>query len=267
MILISTRRFLNLKTVFPIIKSVKNVKNMKSAKKRNELRSYSSIHPTVVIDDTAKIGKNSTIDPFVYIGPGVHIGDDAKIGSHCSLINCTIGNRIILHSGVRIGQDGFGFIPVKDNAELPEKKPQELRVLIKDDVEIGANSAVDRGSWRDTEIGTGAKFDNFVHIAHNVIVGKNCLLAACTSVAGSYILGNNVLMGGQSGIIDHIKIGSGVKIGGQGGITKDVMENTTVVVASSIYIETLRKKKKINIFSEGIHRQNSGNSIKDIQNW
>ena len=261
MILISTRRFLNLKTVFPIIKRAK------SAKKRNELRSYSSIHPTAVIDDTAKIGKNCIIDPFVYIGPDVHIGDGAKIGSHCSLINCTIGDRVILHSGVRIGQDGFGFIPTKDDTELPEKKPQELRVLIKDDVEIGSNSAVDRGSWRDTEIGTETKFDNSVHIAHNVIVGKNCLLAACASVAGSSVLGNNVLMGEQSGIADHIKIGSGVRIGGQGCITKDVMENTTVVGTPAVDIETLRKKKKINIFSEGIHRQNSGNSIKDIQNW
>ena len=248
MISTSTRRFLNLKMFFPI------VKNVKSAKKRNEQRYYSSIHPTAVIDETAKIGMNCTIDPFVYIGPGVHIGDDAKIGSHCSLINCTIGDRIILHNGVRIGQDGFGFIQAKDDTELPEKKPQELRVLIKDDVEIGANSAVDRGSWRDTEIGTGTKLDNLVQIAHNVIVGKSCLLSAHSGIGGSTNLGNGILMGGGSFAIQHLNIGSGVKIGGSSYVNKDVMENTTVVGTPAVDIETLRKKKKINIFSEGIHR-------------
>jgi len=263
MILISTRRFLNLKTFFPIIKSAKSAK---SAKKQNT-RSYSSIHPTAVIDDTAKIGKNCTINPFVYIGQGVHIGDDAKIGSHCSLSNCTIGDRIILHSGVRIGYDGFGFIPAKDDNELPEKKPQELRVLIKDDVEIGSNSAVDRGSWRNTEIGTGTKLDNFVQIGHNVIIGKSCLLSAHSGIGGSTNLGNGILMGGGSFVIQHLNIGSGAKIGGLSCVNKDVMENTTVVGTPAIDIKTLRKKKKINIFSEGIHRQNSGNSVKDIQNW
>ncbi|GLE11764.1 hypothetical protein PINS_up024403 [Pythium insidiosum] len=145
------------------------------------------------------------IEPFVSIGEGVEIGDDTTIASHVTLQNCRIGSRVVLHPGVRVGQDGFGFhlAPSGEHA----KKPQELLVEIHDDAEIGANCAIDRGSWRNTVIGRGCKLDNLVQIGHNVQLGAGCVIAAQSGIAGSTTLGKNVHMGGQVGIAQHLQIG------------------------------------------------------------
>lgn len=229
------------------LKMFKHTLNIIKPKKNNYIQSssFSTIHPSVVIDKTARFGRNCNIEPFVYIGPNVNIGDDADIRSHCSITNCDIGDRVVIHNGTRIGQDGFGFIPASENEPLPQKKPQNLRVIIKDDIEIGANCTIDRGSWRDTVIESGTKFDNMVHIAHNVNVGNSCLFAACAAIAGSSNIGNNVLMGGQSSIADHVNVTSNVIIAGQAGLTKDVNEEGVIMVGTpASNIENFRNKKK-----------------------
>jgi len=193
-----------------------------------------SIHSTSVVDASAKIGSFTTILEGVtigegcsigsgcVIGPDVNIAKDCVVGSNCTLSNATIGERVVLLPGVRIGQDGFGFLPT-GNAERPiMKKPQTLRVVIGDDVEIGANSTIDRGSWRDTVIGAHSKLDNMVQVAHNVVMGRACLVASQSGIAGSTTVGDRVMIGGQVGIAQHLKIGDGAMIAGKSGVMTDL---------------------------------------------
>jgi len=130
-----------------------------------------------------------------------------------------IGDRVIIHPGVRIGQDGFGFLP---SPQGHQKIPQNRRVIIQDDVEIGANTTIDRGSTRDTIIGEGTKIDNLVQVAHNVSIGRHCLIAAQTGISGSAEIGDFVMMGGQVGLADHVTIGSGAMLAAQSGFMSDV---------------------------------------------
>jgi len=167
------------------------------------------IDPAAVIGPRAEIGAGTVIGPTAVIGPDVRIGRDCAIGAGATIAHALIGDRAIIHPGVRIGQDGFGFIPA---APRPEKVPQVCRVIIQDDVEIGANSTIDRGAMRDTVIGEGTKIDNLVQIAHNVQIGRNCLIAAQTGISGSTIVGDHVMMGGQVGVSDNLVIADGVLI-------------------------------------------------------
>ena len=159
------------------------------------------------------------------IGPGVVIGDHGWIGANVTLLFCCIGKNFIAHPGARIGQDGYGFAP---GAPRHFKVPQLGRVIIGDDVEIGANTCVDRGSLPDTLIGSGTKVDNLVHIAHNVTIGEGCLITAQVGIAGSTKIGNHVMMGGQAGVSGHLSIGDNVKVAGQTGVSKDVKSGQTV---------------------------------------
>ncbi|MDE2375436.1 MAG: UDP-3-O-(3-hydroxymyristoyl)glucosamine N-acyltransferase, partial [Hyphomicrobiales bacterium] len=127
--------------------------------------------------------------------------------------------RVIIHPGARIGQDGFGFLP---SPQGHQKIPQHRRVIIQDDVEIGANTTIDRGSTRDTVIGEGTKIDNLVQIAHNVSIGRHCLIAGQTGISGSAQVGDFVMMGGQVGLADHVTIGSGAMLGAQSGVMSEV---------------------------------------------
>jgi UDP-3-O-[3-hydroxymyristoyl] glucosamine N-acyltransferase len=167
------------------------------------------VDPGAVIGPRAEIGVGTVIGPGAVIGPDVCIGRECSIGAGATITHALIGDRVIVHPGARIGQDGFGFIPA---APRPEKVPQVCRVIIQDDVEIGANSTIDRGAVRDTVIGEGTKIDNLVQIAHNVQIGRNCLIAAQTGISGSTIVGDHVMMGGQVGVSDNVVIADGVMI-------------------------------------------------------
>lgn len=169
------------------------------------------IEPGAIIGPEARIGRGSRIAAGAVIGYRVTIGRDCYVGPQASIMHTLVGNRVILHAGVRIGQDGFGFAMGREGHL---KVPQVGRVIIQDDVEIGANSAVDRGALKDTIIGEGTKIDNLVQIGHNVIIGRHCVIVGQVGISGSTELGDFVVMGGQSGAIGHIKIGSGAQIAG-----------------------------------------------------
>ena len=177
------------------------------------------IAKTATIDPTAKLGKGCVVEPGAYIGPHVQIGDDCRIGANAVITHAIIGDHVRIYPGVCIGHDGFGFAP---DAKGHVKVPQLGRVLIEDNVEIGANCAIDRGAMTDTIIGAGTWLDNLVHIAHNVQIGKGCMIAGQVGFAGSTTVGDFVAMGGQVGISGHLKIGSGARIAAKSGVTKDI---------------------------------------------
>jgi UDP-3-O-[3-hydroxymyristoyl] glucosamine N-acyltransferase len=177
------------------------------------------VDPGVVIGPRAEIGAGTIIGPNAVIGPDVCLGRQCSIGAQVTIVHALIGNRVILHPGVRIGQDGFGFVPGRQGHL---KVPQIGRVVIQDDVEIGANTAIDRGSTRDTVIGEGAKIDNLVQIAHNVTIGRGCLIVSQVGISGSTELGDFVAAGGQAGVAGHLKIGAGAEIAAQSGVIADV---------------------------------------------
>ena len=196
------------------------------------------IHPSAVIDPSAQLGDRVSIQPLAVIEAGAQIGDDTIIGAgsyvgHETIIGSAchvyphvtirersrIGSRVIIHSGVVIGADGFGFEMIDGRQE----KIQQLGIVqIDDDVEIGANTTVDRARFGRTWIQQGVKIDNLVQIAHNVVIGKNCVIVAQTGISGSTRVGERVMMGGQVGIVGHIEIGNGAAIGAQSGISKSI---------------------------------------------
>ncbi len=177
------------------------------------------VDPGAVIGPRAEIGSGTRIGPNAVIGPDVRIGRDCSIGPHASVLYALIGDRVILHAGVKIGQDGFGFA-LGEKAHT--KLPQIGRVIIQDDVEIGANATIDRGALVDTVIGEGTKLDNLVQVGHNVTIGRHCVVVAQTGISGSTTLGDFVLIGGQVGIAGHLSIGAGAQIAAQSGIVRDV---------------------------------------------
>jgi UDP-3-O-[3-hydroxymyristoyl] glucosamine N-acyltransferase len=177
------------------------------------------IEPGAVVGREAQIGRGTTVAAGAVVGYRVIIGRGCYIGPGASVTHALIGDRVILHAGVRVGQDGFGFA-MGPKGHL--KVPQVGRVIIQNDVEIGANSCVDRGALSDTVIGEGTKIDNLVQIAHNVVVGRHCVIVAYVGISGSTQLGDFVLMGGQSGVVGHIKINSGAQVAGWSHVTHDV---------------------------------------------
>jgi len=178
-----------------------------------------SIDPGVVIAAGAEIGAGTVIAANAVIGPGVRIGRHCAIGAGPSIVHALIGDRVIIHSGCRIGQDGFGFLPGKGEAI---KIPQTRRVIIQDAVEIGANTTIDRGASRDTVIGEGTKIDNLVQIGHNCSIGRHCFIVSQTGISGSVEVGDYAMLGGQVGIADHLTIGAGAKLSARSGVITDV---------------------------------------------
>jgi UDP-3-O-[3-hydroxymyristoyl] glucosamine N-acyltransferase len=177
------------------------------------------IDPAAVIGPRAEIGAGTVIAPGAVIGPDVRIGRGCVIGASATIVHALIGDRVIIHPGVRIGQDGFGYIP---GAAGHGKVPQVGRVIIQDGVEIGANTTIDRGAIRDTVIGEGTKIDNLVQIAHNVEIGRHCVLAAYTGISGSCSMGDYVMMGGRVGVTDNINIGAGAMIAAGSGVMSNI---------------------------------------------
>jgi UDP-3-O-[3-hydroxymyristoyl] glucosamine N-acyltransferase len=177
------------------------------------------IGPLAVVAAGAEIGPRCRIGPGAVIGEGVVLGADCRVGAHASLSHALVGARVYIYPGARIGQEGFGFA-FTDGGFLTV--PQLGRVLIGDDVEIGANSTVDRGSTQDTVIGAGSRLDNLVQIGHNVRLGRCCVIVAQCGISGSTVLEDFVQLGGQAGLTGHLTIGRGARIGAQGGVMADV---------------------------------------------
>ena len=178
----------------------------------------------VVIGAHAEIGDNCWIGANTVIGDGVTIGSGSRIGANCTLSHCLLGSRAILHRGINIGQDGFGFAASKRGIV---KVPQLGRVLIGDDVEIGSGTCIDRGAGPDTVIGSFTKIDNLVQIGHNVQVGKYVIIVSQCGIAGSTHIGDGAQLGGQVGIAGHVHIGAGAKLAAQAGIMTDIPPGAT----------------------------------------
>ena len=179
-----------------------------------------------VIGKGAAIGRGSRILANAVIGENVQIGRGCTIGINASVTHAFIGDNVIIHPGVRIGQDGFGFAMGPGGHQ---KIAQIGRVLIQDRVEIGANSTIDRGSNRDTVIGEGTKIDNLVQIGHNVVIGRHCVIVGLAGVAGSATLGDYVVVAGQTGVVCHIKVGDGTQIGGGSGVNMNLAPGSKVI--------------------------------------
>jgi len=202
------------------------------------------IAATAIIDPSATLGEGCAVEHNAVIGPGVEIGmhcaigantvlgasvvigDNVRIGANATLSHCIVGSRVRIYTGVRIGQDGFGFAPDPD---APVKVPQLGRVVVGDDVEIGANTTIDRGAGPDTIIGAGTMIDNLVQIGHNVQIGRGCVLVSQVGISGSTRLGDYVMIGGQGGLTGHLTIGDGAKIGAQAGVMRDVDKGEAVL--------------------------------------
>ncbi|MFQ6103789.1 MAG: UDP-3-O-(3-hydroxymyristoyl)glucosamine N-acyltransferase [Candidatus Glassbacteria bacterium] len=203
------------------------------------------IHKTAVISESATVGERVSIGAYAVVGDGVrlgrgvvvgsfcYIGDGVEIGDECHLYPAVIireevkiGNRCIIHPGAILGSDGFGF--ETDDSGRQQKIPQAGKLIVEDEVEIGANVSIDRAALGTTVIGKGAKLDNLVHIAHNVKIGEDSILCAQVGIAGSTRIGKGAVLAGQAGLVDHLEIGDRVRIGAQAGVTKSVKDNETI---------------------------------------
>ena len=203
----------------------------------------SEVHPSAWVDPSAKIGQNvyisagavieadvemgdgCLIGPNAVLGRGVKLGNKVTVGANASVSHALVGDRVVIYPGARIGQPGFGFAP---NAGVPVKVPQLGRVLIGNDVEVGANTCVDRGSGHDTVIESGTMIDNLVQIGHNVQIGQGCIIVGQVGISGSTTLEPYVQIGGQAGLTGHLTIGKGAKIAAGSGVFRDVPAGVTV---------------------------------------
>ncbi len=196
----------------------------------------------VLIGKNVKIGKNCIIGHNTIVENNVVIGDNCRIGNNVLIKNCLIGKNTNILDGAVIGKKGFGFYPNKINIRYPHVGA----VIIGDNVEIGCNNTIDRGSLSNTIIGDGTFLDNQVHIAHNVKIGKNCIITGQVGFAGSSSIGNNVMIGGQAGISGHLIIGNNVQIGGGSGVIKNISSNTKVMGYPAKNIRNFLKESKLN---------------------
>ena len=186
------------------------------------------------IDEHVSIEKNTKIHASVCLGRNVKIGSNTILHAGVKVYNdCVIGNNVVIHAGTVIGSDGFGFAPQADGSF--SKVPQLGNVIIEDDVEIGANTTVDRATIGSTIIHKGAKLDNLIQVAHNVEIGSNTVIAAQAGISGSTKLGKNIMMGGQAGIVGHLTIADGSKINAQSGVTKSIKVPNTAVTGTPAY--------------------------------
>jgi UDP-3-O-[3-hydroxymyristoyl] glucosamine N-acyltransferase len=183
-----------------------------------------TVDPGAVIGADAEVGSGTVIGANAVIGAGARIGRDCSIGPNVSVAHAFVGDRVILHAGCLIGQDGFGFVM---EAGAHHKIPQVGRVIIQDDVEIGAGTTIDRGGLRDTVIGEGTKVDNQVQVGHNVSIGRHCILVAQVGIAGSAVIEDYVMLGGQAGVADGVTVGEGAKIGAKTGVHTDIPAGET----------------------------------------
>jgi UDP-3-O-[3-hydroxymyristoyl] glucosamine N-acyltransferase len=198
--------------------------------RRSEVHATAVVHPSarllpdVIVEEHASVAEGAEIGEGSRIGAGCVIGSGVKIGRECEIYprvtmypQTLLGDRVIVHAGAVLGSDGFGYVRDSRSGRY-EKFPQAGRLVIEDDVEIGANTTIDRGALDETRIGAGTKIDNLVHIGHNCRLGRNVVIAAQTGLSGSIVIEDDVVLGGQVGIGEHARIGEGVMLGGQGGV-------------------------------------------------
>jgi UDP-3-O-[3-hydroxymyristoyl] glucosamine N-acyltransferase len=184
------------------------------------------VGPLSVIEAGARIGPGSRIGPCAVIGNGVIVGRDCRIGAHVSLGYAILGARVYVYPGARIGQEGFGFASTSEGFL---SVPQFGRAILEDDVQVGANTTIDRGSSRDTVIGAGSRLDNLVQIGHNVVLGRCCVIVAQVGISGSTVLEDFVRVGGQAAMAGHLRIGQGAEIGAQAGVISDLAPGAKVL--------------------------------------
>lgn len=215
------------------------------------------IHPTAIVAPDAKLGQDVYLGPYSIVEPGVTIGDrcvicghgyighgtiignDCKLYPHVSIREyARIGNRVIIHNGTVIGSDGFGYV---QEGATRKKIPQIGIVVIGDDVEIGANVTIDRARFGQTRIGNGVKMDNLIQIAHNVIIGDNCVIVAQAGISGSTMIGARTIIAGQVGIVGHLVLGTDIIVAAQAGVTKDVPSGTFVLGSPAMPYEKFTK--------------------------
>lgn len=194
----------------------------------------SEVGPLAVIGARVQIGPQCRVGPAAVIGDGVVIGADCRIGPQVTVTHALLGDRVTLFPGARIGQDGFGFTVTSSGFV---SAPQLGRVVLEDDVEIGANTTIDRGSLRDTVIGAGSRLDNLVQIGHNVRIGRLCVIVAQAGISGSTIVEDHVMIAGQAGLIGHLRIGAKARIGAQAGIMSDVAAGTEVLGSPAVPVK------------------------------
>jgi UDP-3-O-[3-hydroxymyristoyl] glucosamine N-acyltransferase len=197
------------------------------------------IAPSASFGDGVELGDNVVIGPNSFVGACVQIGDGTIIGDSVTVFAAIIGTDCRIHSGVRLGHEGFGFIPT---GEKPIKIPQLGRVIVHDGVEIGTNSCIDRGMLDDTIIGANTKIDNMVQIAHNVQIGQNCQISAQTGIAGSSHIGDNVLLGGRVGVVNKAKVGNKASVMACSLVTKDVPSGVSVAGNPAIDVKMWRRQ-------------------------
>ena len=197
----------------------------------------------VLIGKNVKIGKNTIIGSNSIIESNVVIGNNCIIGSGVVIKNSIIRNNVMIQDNSKLGQKGFGFIPINGKNI---KFPHIGKVIIEDEVEIATGCTIDRGSIDDTIIGKNTYLDNQVHVAHNVKIGSNCMIAGQVGFAGSSKIGNNVSIGGQAGVSGHLKIGNNIKIGGGSGVIRDIEDNKTVMGYPAVLLKDFIKKNKKN---------------------
>jgi UDP-3-O-[3-hydroxymyristoyl] glucosamine N-acyltransferase len=198
-----------------------------------------SIHPLAYVGEGAIIGDRVSLHGGAYIGAGAEIGDDTLIHANVTILDrCIVGKRVIIHSGTVVGSDGFGFA---QDGHRHVKIPQAGIVRIDDDVEIGANCAIDRATLGMTWIQRGAKIDNLVQVAHNVVVGEDSIIVAQVGISGSTRIGRSVVLAGQVGVVGHLEIGDGVRVGAQAGVTKSIPAGREVLGSPAVaYREFVR---------------------------
>lgn len=226
------------------------------------------VHPEAVLEDNVTVEAGATVGPRANIGagtlllPGAVIGADATIGRNCTVganatvVHALLGDDVIIHNGVQIGQDGFGFAMGPGGHK---KIPQIGRVIIQDRVEIGANSTVDRGANRDTVIGEGTKIDNLVQIGHNATIGRNCVIVGLAGISGSATLGDFVVVAGQAGIVGHTTVGHGAQVGGGSGVHGNVAPGERVMGYPAIKASTwMRQAAKIMIADKKDRKKGKG---------
>ena len=218
-------------------------KSLVDSKKISSKFSSVTFGKNIFIGKKVKIGSKTSIGSNTIIEHDVQIGKNCLIGSNVTIKNSIIGNDVVIQDGCKVGVKGFGFIPIKDKNF---RFPHIGKVILKDNVELGANCTIDRGSIGDTIIGENSFLDNQVHMAHNVKLGKNCMIAGQVGFAGSSTIGDNVSIGGQAGVSGHLRIGNNVKIGGGSGVVKNIPDNTTVMGYPAVPLKEFLKKEKNN---------------------
>ena len=218
-----------------------------------ELGDGCEIGPYAVIGARARLGPGCIVGPHAVVGAGVELGAGCRLHAHSSISHAIAGDRVVLHPGARVGQEGFGFAPTPDGGF--ETMPQLGCVRLGDGVEIGANACVDRGSQGDTVIGAGSRLDNLVQVAHNVRMGRGCVLVSLAGISGSVTMGDYVTVAAQAGVVGHVQIGSKARIGAQAGVINDVPAGSDVLGSPAWPVrETWRAIAQLRKLARGVRK-------------